>query len=354
MKVLIVKTSALGDIIHALPVLEYIHAAMPEVELGWVVEEHCSELLEGHPLLAHLHVIRSRSWRRSPFSKTTRRGTAEVVAAIRSVRYDCVLDIQGNLKSGLVGLLSGVGRRIGLPPSLLQERINTMFTTEKAPYSVADDHATLRCLSVAKVLCGAAYHGRPLHSDIFVSPEAEALVAGHLRLLKPGRKVLFHAGTTWQTKFWSPEGWQQLGRAVCERYPDVTIMLSWGNQAEQRAAEQIAAGIGERAVVAEQYGLKPFVALLKRMSLVVGGDTGPVHLAAAVGTPTVSLYRASDGSASGPRGDDHVLVQSPLPCSKCFRTSCWRDTECRASISVASMLAGVVRLLGSHGAACDI
>lgn len=345
MRILIIKTSALGDIIHALPVLEYIRAAIPEAEIGWVAEEHCKDILEGQPLLDHLHVLCTRRWRKSLFATATRQELSAVVSDIRSLQYDCVLDIQGNLKSALVGLLSGVKRRIGFPRQRLQEQINALVTTEKGPFNPADNHATLRCLSIAFVLCQVPYHERRFRSDIAVSPADEAVVVEQLAKLSPGRKVLFHTGTTWQTKYWSQNGWIELGKMVCDRYPDVTVLLSWGNPAERTMVEVLAAGIGRGAVVTERYQLKPFVALLKRMSLVVGGDTGPVHLAAAVGTPTVSLYRSSDGSESGPRGDRHSIVQSPLPCTRCFKTACARDAECRDSITVEMMFKAVTRQL---------
>ena len=96
----------------------------------------------------------------------------------------------------------------------------------------------------------------------------------------------------------------------------------------------------------DRYSLKGLAALLKKVDLVVGGDTGPLHLAATVGTPTVSLYRSSDGRRSGPRGAGHVVVQSPLDCAACFRTTCDQDEACRRSITVATVAGAVERLLG--------
>ena len=345
MRILIIKTSALGDIIHALPVLDYLKATLQDAEIGWVVEEHCKEILEGHPYLSHLHQLRSRKWRSSLFAVTTWCEIAATVSEIRAVGYDCILDIQGNAKSGVVGLMSGVKRRLGFPTERMQEWVNNLFVTERTKYDPADNHATLRCLSVAQAICHEAYDIGQHLSRIAVNPTDEQRITSDLSGLKPGRKVLFHTGTTWQTKFWSPESWMQLGRVICRQYPDVSILLSWGNQQEQGMVSLIASGIGECARVAERYQLKPFVALLRQMDLVVGGDTGPVHLAAVLGTPTVSLYRSSDGSESGPRGAKHIIVQSPLPCTRCFKTSCSRDAECRASITVAMMFDAVRQIL---------
>lgn len=345
MRVLIIKTSSLGDIIHALPVLDYLHKAAPGIEIGWVVEEAFREVLEGNPLLRNLHVLSTRRWKKSPFSTRTRQEVTGLVRELRSCKYDIAFDIQGNLKSGVVEVLSGAQKRIGLPKQLLQESLNALFTTIKAPFLPADDHALPRYLSVVSLPFALDYHGLRLVSDIFTGSAENATATIFLAGLEPGRKILFHCGTTWQTKFWSPEGWGALGAWVTTRYPDATILLSWGNDGERSMARDIASRIGNRAIVCERLPLKGFTALLKQVDLVVGGDTGPVHLAAAVGTPTVSFYRSSDGSASGPRGERHVIVQSPLACTRCFKTSCERDAECRASISPAVLAQGIERLL---------
>ncbi len=257
-----------------------------------------------------------------------------------------MLDIQGNTKSGIVGLVSGVKRRLGFPSERMQEWVNRLFVTERTKYDAADNHATLRCLSVANAVSHAPYDTGQYLSRIAVSQTDEQRITSYISGLRPGRKVLLHTGTTWQTKYWGAESWIELGKAICRQYPDVCVLLSWGNRQEQAMVASIASGIGECARVMERYPLKAFVALLRRMDLVVGGDTGPVHLAAVVGTPTVSLYRSSDGSASGPRGAKHIIVQSPLPCTRCFKTSCSRDAECRASISVAMMFDAVRQVLG--------
>jgi heptosyltransferase I len=136
-----------------------------------------------------------------------------------------------------------------------------------------------------------------------------------------------------------------LGRAVLDRFPEASILFPWGNDGERAAVVRIASGIGPGARVLERYSLKGLTALLKKVDLVVGGDTGPVHLAAAVGTPTVSFYRASDGKSSGPRGERHVVIQSPMHCTRCFRTHCDQDAQCRETIKVQTVLAGVEALL---------
>lgn len=341
MRILIVKTSAMGDIIHALPVLDYLHKVVPGVEVDWIVEEAFSSLLEGHPQISRLIVVRTKAWRRSPFSTTTRKEVSALKAKLREVSYKFVFDIQGNLKSGLIAWLSGCEQRIGFDENELQERYNLYFTTRRIPVRTSDRHVTDKCLRLVSVPFGKDFSGMQLVSTIATSKEDDAEADALLSTLGDGLLFLFHYGTTWQTKFWSIEGWVELGRRILLSYPDSTILFSWGSDGERAPVSDIARGIGQGARVMDRYPLKKFVAILKKVDLVIGADTGPVHLAAAVGTPTVSFYRASDGRRSGPRGEHHRIIQSPMHCSKCFRTKCEKDSECRASITV-EMIAGAV------------
>jgi len=344
-RVLVVKMSALGDIIHALPVLDYLHQVMPGIEVDWVVEEPFRDILAGNPLISQLHVVRTKVWRKKPFSSATRSEIRAVKNALQARDYDRVFDIQGNLKSGLVDWLTGADNRIGFTQETLQESINLLFTTQQVPIRRHDYHITDQYLRLVSVTFGKDFSAFNLSSDIYTSPEDDEVAGTLLSTLSDGLVFLFHYGTTWQTKFWFEEGWVSLGKTLLDSHPDSSILLSWGNEAERTAVTGIAAAIGPGARVLDRYSLKGLTALLKKVDLVVGGDTGPTHIAAAVGTPTVSLYRASDGKRSGPRGSCHIIVQSPMACTSCFRTECDKDAECRRSITVEAMARAVEKAL---------
>ena len=346
MRVLIVKMSALGDIIHALPVLSFLHQVSPGIEVDWVVEEPFREILEGNPLISRLHQVRTRHWRKAPLAAATRREIGEIRDTLRGRNYDLVFDIQGNLKSGLVDLLSGGKTVIGFSADLLQEKANLLFTTRQIPSRRGDHHVTDQCLRVVSVPFGRDFKGMVLTTDISTTAEEDAAAEVLLSTLADGLVFLCHCGTTWETKFWYDEGWMSLGKSLLALYPDSTLLLSWGNEKERDTVTAFAAAIGRGARVLDRYPLKGFTALLKRVDMVIGGDTGPVHIAAAVGTPTVSLYRASDGRRSGPRGAQDIIVQAPLPCTACFRTHCDKDAECRRSITVGMVLEAVGKLFG--------
>lgn len=344
-RILIVEMSPLEDVINALPVLDYLHASVPGIEVDWVVEEENRDVLEGNPLVHRLHLIRTRAWSRDPLSDTTRSEIEAVRRDLREASYYLAFDLQGDIKSGIITWLSGAPRRYGFDRDGVRKSFNLLFTTNQVPLRRQDYHISHRSLRVVSVPLGRDYTGMTIGSDIFTSPDDDAAAEALLATLDDGLVFLFHNGAIWTTKLWHEEGWIGLGEKVLGRYRDSTILLSWGNEQEKKAAEAIAAGIGQGVRVLPKLSIKGLCALLKKVDVVVGGDTGPIQMAAAVGTPTVSFYRSTDGSRNGPRGDQHVVIQSPVDCTACLRTSCDKDAPCRTSITVDSLMAGIEKLL---------
>lgn len=353
MKILIIKTSSLGDIIHALPVLEYLRQAEPAATIDWVVDEAFVDLVSGNPLINRVLTVAFRRWKKAPFARRTRRELVSFIQTLRQERYDLIFDLQGNLKSGLVCAFGRAPLKVGFSRAHQQERLNALFTNRKVGFLPPDKNAGQRYLRIVSAPFALPPESVVPHGDIYTSPEDNAHAQQMIGAAAGRPLMLFHNGTTWTTKLWHAEGWKQLADALLLHYPQATILLSWGTAEERMLAEEIARHIGDRAVVLGKMSLKQFVAVLKRVDLVVGGDTGPIHLAAAVGTPTVSFYRCTDGSLNGPLGRDHMIVQSPLPCTKCLRKSCERDEECRKSISVKAMLAAAESCL-DHGKAAAL
>jgi heptosyltransferase I len=347
MRVLIIKASALGDISHALPVLDCLKGAFPAIEIDWVVEESFRGLLEGNPQLSELHTVRTRLWRSRLFAADTWRELAKLKETLRSRDYDLVFDLQGDLNSGVICWLTGCADRIGFEKCDAKESLNAMFTTRRIPLRRQDQQATDRCLRLVSVPFAKDYREKRLTSTVCTSSEDDANAEALLATLSDGLVVLFQCGSSWPTKLWSEKSWTELGRALLERFPDATILLPWESEDEHAAVTGIAQGIGVGSRVLDRHTLKGLSALLKRVDLVVGGDSGPLHLAAALGTPTVSFYRATDGRVSAPRGDQHVVVQSPMHCTRCLRIRCDKDSQCRDTVKVDAVLAGVEKLLAN-------
>lgn len=344
-RVLIVGLSPLEDVINALPVLDYLHASVPGIEVDWVVEEENRDILEGNPLLRQLHVIRTRAWSRDPLSDTTRSEIAAVRRDLREASYFVAYDLQGDIKSGIITWLSGAPRRYGFDRDGVQKSFNLFFTTNQVPLRRQDYHLSHRFLRLVSVPLGRDYAGVTIGSDIHTSPDDDAAAEALLATLDDGFVFLFHSGATCTTKLWHGEGWIDLGKKVLGAYPDSTILFSWGSEQEKEAAEAVAASIGRGVRVLPALSIKGLCALLKKVDVAVGGDSAPIHMAAAVGTPTVSFYRATDGRRNGPLGDQHVVIQSPLDCTACLRTSCDKDAPCRASITADVLVSGIEKLL---------
>jgi heptosyltransferase-1 len=266
-----------------------------------------------------------------------------VITQLRREHYDVVLDLQGNSKSALFTRLSGAVQRYGFSRDGVREWPNLLATNHHVKLTAADHHISDRSMAIARAAfpqgCVTENAG-PLP----LRPEAVRQVDELLdKLGLTGRRfVVLHYGTTWPTKLWAPINWQELVRRLASA-TDLVPVLTWGSTGELAVVEQIASVAKGRAVIWPRGSLPELVALLAKAVVVVGGDTGPVHIAAAVGTPTVSLFRVTDASRNAPRGLQHVCLQSSLECSPCLRKSCNRDADCARSITVAEVLAALFK-----------
>jgi len=343
MKVLIVKVSALGDIVHALPVLAHLHAVQPDIVVDWLVETAFAPLLENHPLVRRTVHLDTQGWRKMGTVASVN-GACRVISALRRERYDVALDLQGNSKSGLFTLLSGAQRRFGFDRSQAREILNLVATNHKVAMPPECHYIGSRYLQIARTAFPGAAHV-PLSGPLPVQRDAANNVTDLLeqRGLLPGSFLVMHYGTTWETKKWPLDQWCQLVSILArEGHP---LVLTWGNDEERGAAEKIGEASEGRAVIWPRGSLQELVALLAAARLVIGADTGPIHIAAAVGTSTVSIFRVTDSRRNGPPGNQHCRLQANMDCSPCLRKSCDLDDECGHSISTDAVYQGVLSLL---------
>ncbi|PLX90313.1 MAG: lipopolysaccharide heptosyltransferase I [Desulfuromonas sp.] len=343
MKILIVKMSALGDVIHALPVLRYIHQLHPEAEIDWVVEDPFAPVLAGHPDIHEILTVRTKYWRTLP-TMTMLGKALKFIRRLRRDHYDVVLDLQGNSKSGLFTLMSRATKKYGFDRRQVREWPNLLATNRRVALGEGEHHIAQRALAVAR----AAFPGGdsvpqagPLHVDEGARQRIDALFSEHM-VKHP--VVVFHYGTTWETKLWHVKCWQELACRLLDDH-GIRPLLTWGNEVERRAAEAIHAATAGRAIIWPRGTLPELVALLAQADIVVGGDTGPIHIAAAVGTSTVSLFRVTDAERNGPAGEEHRRLQSPLPCAMCLRKQCDQDDQCSRSIGVDEVCSAIGDLL---------
>jgi heptosyltransferase-1 len=256
-----------------------------------------------------------------------------------------VLDLQGNSKSGFFTRFAAAPKRFGFDRNGVREWPNLLATTHRVGLSADDHHVSRRVLAIARAALPGGSDERwagPLH----VNAAAAGLVAKQLKGLGvapqgPYPLVVLHCGTTWPTKLWRLAFWQELALRLIIAL-DARVLLTWGNEKEKKAAASIAAAAGRQALVWPKRPLPELMALLASMDLVVGCDTGPVHIAAALGTPTVSIYRATDARRNAPRGTLHRCLQVPLDCAACLRKHCNQDLQCSQAVSVERVFSAVM------------
>ncbi len=301
-RILLVRTSALGDIVHSLPVLSALRRRYPGARIGWVVEEVFASLLEGHADLAAVIPVATRRWRRQGPGKTL----AEVAALRRALRRfapDVVLDLMGNHKGGALTRLAGARRRVGARAPDRREPASRVWIDEAVP--LAGTHAVDRALSLLVALDAV-----PLRADFAperLLPEIEP------RGSTPA--LLVHPGAGWGNKRYPPDRWRQVLMGL-----RAATGLSAGVLAAP-GEEELAAAVatsGEVELV-PAVGMPALVATLRGSRLVLGGDSGPVHLAHALGTPVLAVLGPTDPARHGPYGAPERVLAHRLPCSYCYR-----------------------------------
>ncbi len=304
MRILIVRTSALGDVIHALPVLTALRRHLPEARIGWVVEEGMAPVLAGHPDLDQMIVARLRQWR-----KVSRKGTGELggfVSELRRFSADVALDLMGNYKAGVISRLSGARTRIGFARPHRREPSSAIFINR--PVVPRGVHAVDRMLSLLDAL------GLPPEPADF---GPEKLFREEPALEITGPFALLHPGAGWANKRYPPAWWGKATRLL-QIETGLPTWVAAARGEEDLAAEVAAASEGAARVVPAP-DLPTLAALIRRARLMLGGDTGPSHLARALGTPLVMVMGPTDPERHGPYGDPQGAVYKRLPCSFCYQ-----------------------------------
>ena len=284
-KILLVKTSSLGDVVHNLPVVSDIRQAYPDGAVDWVVEQAFAAIPALHPGVRRVIGCELRRWRRSLLSAETRRAWRAFVGELRAERYDTIVDTQGLLKSALIARVAR-GRRVGLDWQSSREPLRPFYdAVHHIPWSL---HAVERNRRLAAAALGYAVNGR-LEYGI----RAEKARAAWL---PEGPFALFLHGTSHPRKCWPEARWIALGARLgaC----GCSVVLPWSDSEEQARAARLAAAIGG-ARIAPRSSIAELAGVIAGAHLVVGVDTGLTHLAAALGVPVVGIFGATDPGATG-------------------------------------------------------
>jgi len=308
-RILVVRLGAVGDVIRALPAVHRLRLAFPRAHFAWIVEDLSAPLLEEHPDLNEVLVLSRRELRAAGRRPDRLVATASALRArLASGRYDVTIDLQSTLKSGIVAFLAGAKRRVGFAPTHTREW-SFFFTNEWGRPSSSHLNRVDRNLEMASLLGAPA---GPVTAGFVEGPEAAAEAGRILETLRPlqGAPVLLCPGASRRQDYkrWPAAGWSRLGRLLAEAGKSPIVV--WGP-----GEEDLAAGIerdgGGRVRRAPPTSLPVLAALLRRSALFIGGDTGPMHLAWAVGCRVVALFGPTDPRLNAPVGEGHQVLVAP-------------------------------------------
>jgi heptosyltransferase-1 len=340
-RILIIKPSSLGDVVHALPVLAALRGAYPQAHIAWLVSKSFAPLLEGHPLLDE--VIRfdrarfGRMWR-SPriFCDFWR-----FVAAVRRRRFDLVIDLQGLLRSGLLSFFSGARERAGFADA---REGAWLFYSRRVRCPASAQHAVDKNLAVARAL--GLCIDRP-EFPLGLRPEeyahARCLLSEAAGETLPSFTAIM-PGARWETKRWPPERIAALiDRIHADGLPRCVLL---GASADRPSADEVTAACGSDVVdLVGRTTLRQLAALIGVADRVVCHDSGPLHLAAALGKPTVAVFGPTDPARTGPYSPAARVVALPLPCVPCHRRVCPEEHHnCMRQLDVETVFAQVLEV----------
>jgi len=352
MRILIVKLGSIGDIVHTLPSLAAIRRALPSAEVSWVVESRAAEILRSNPVLDRLIVIDTKALRRGLMSGETLRAPRQQLRLLRASAFDLALDFQGLIKSAMIARLSGARRIVGFAREALREPPSRILLQEtvQIPKGL---HVIRKNLALVE---GALRIPIPFDAEEFQFPIAidqthEDEAANAVGLDRP--YAILNPGGGWPTKLWSAEKFGLLADELWDHFRLHSLLTSGPGEEEltQRALSSSKSGKA-RAV---SLSLKGLCALAKHADVYVGGETGPTHLAIAMGAPVVGLLGPTEWWRNGsPNPKDICVERTDIDCREnCHRRSCSKwicmdiDVE-RVLHAVSERLARAGRIAPAH------
>ncbi|MBQ27468.1 MAG: lipopolysaccharide heptosyltransferase II [Nitrospiraceae bacterium] len=331
-RILLIKPSSLGDIIHALPTLAAIRRTFPAACISWLVKKEWAPILYRHPMLDDII--------EGEFSATK---LFALVASLRARRFDVVVDLQGLLRTGVLSLLSGAPVRIGFADA---REGSSFFYTQRICGSMRKMHAVDRYLRLASAL------GAKERQPEFVLPDSpdeegrrQALYT-KVGLDGASKLIGIAPAARWVTKRWVAESFAAVADQLQHEGRNRVVFIGAANEKSEIARVKQAM----KTKAADLTGLTTLgdlPAVVRRLCLLITNDSGPMHVAAAVGTPVVAVFGPTSQACTGPYGDGHAVLTSPVECRPCFRRYCHNSNtnECLRKVSVRDVVLAAQRML---------
>jgi heptosyltransferase I len=341
LKILIIRLSSLGDILHALPAFADLRKSFPNAQTDWLVGKKFEFLLSAIRGIDKIHAIDTGSLLQFPINGSAWRQGRRLIRSLRSQSYDYSLDFQGLLKTAFLGYLSGARTRIGFSKDLVREPPAHWFYNRK----LKKPGKLIHVLALNQMLAELAGAKRSIFSPLdLVAPEADASyiesILGEKRLRN---FAVINPGGGWPTKRWRPERYGALAAKI-QNDLKIPVVVTTG-PGEEAYYSTIAEHCSKPAPHHLQISFIQLIPLLKKALIFIGGDTGPFHLACATGTPTVGIFGPTSPVRNGPwRSEDQAVIRM-LPCSCCHKRSCAAEDDCM-DIAVDQVFAAVKRRIG--------
>jgi heptosyltransferase-1 len=314
-RLLIVRLSAMGDVIHTLPAVHALRETFPQAHIGWLIEERWAELLcapgaarrgvrsKLRPLVDEVHAVSLKAWGKSPFSISTMQRAATVWNDVRGAHYDVAVDLQGAVRSAVLARLSGA--RVVYGAAEPRETPASLWYSRKVV--ARGRHVIEQNLSVAEGLCQSAGASVPdISGDFPRDPAAETSVGQRLAEYGVGEFAILNPGAGWGAKRWPAARYGEVARGLADL--GMRSILNYGPGEEElvRTTEAASSGTAQ----AMKCTITELVALTRRARIFIGGDTGPLHLAAALLVPVVGIFGPTDPARNGPYGTRSIVLRS--------------------------------------------
>jgi lipopolysaccharide heptosyltransferase I len=348
-RILIVRLGALGDVVHAIPVAAALRRAFPSARIDWLVSAKHREILDLVPVIDRRLVVSDRP---STGSGPSDPGGTSLLAAIRELRrsrYDVAIDLQGLIKSAVLARASGAPRVVGFASRYARERTARLFYTDAydpGRGGLYDPRETRHVVDINLGLLGLLGIDAPARE--FPIEPIDSDTARAAREQAGGRYALLNPGAAWPNKRWPPDRLAAIASELFARHRLKSVVL-WG-PGEEALASAVAAGANGAAVVSPRTTIADIVALARGAAVMVSGDTGPTHIAAAVGTPIVGIYGPTRPARNGPMSPLDVTVSRDSVCQCHHLRRCTRARMCLLDIEVAEVLDAVERRLAAEAA----
>jgi len=366
-KILLIKLSAVGDVVHTFPVLNKLRRRYPAARLDWLVTPGITELLQHNPAISNVIAFSRDEWS-APWRSTPYVNAARLIAQLRAVEYDLVIDLQGQFRSAVFAFTSGAPVRIGFdkPRADIWQTLARKIPEEARKHAwqgaregswlaytdyialpTLDIHPVERYLGVAPMLGlddGLADFSFPIPQEAHARIEA---LADYYEIAK-AKLLVMAPGTNWETKEWRRDAFAEVARHFLQKGCVVTLI---GSDRERAVCDEVARLAPGAVNLAGETTLSELAALISRATLCVTNDSGPMHLAVALGRPVVSVFGPTDQVWAGPYHRDGAVLRADLPCSPCYLRElrrCPHNHDCMKNVSAGAVIERVESLLNER------